>query len=307
MIVAVVNGGFSEERHSSRKSGKSISDALEALGHTVANVEYDENLLNSLKQAAPDAVFPVVQGKHHGDGAIQALLEMTGIPYVGSRPQAAAIINHKIICKQIWRAAGISTPAFFTYRNEEYEKDSFDDFKEKVKSNGLTLPVVVKAPTQGGRFGMVFAHDRLTFRELEGTFQYDSTLLVERYVKGCFITQGIIEVEGKMTTLPPVEIIDPSDAKFKRFSGGTTYRAHHFTPELQSEISRTTLEAADLTGAAGFARLDYHISNEELFLLEINAVPGLVPGYSDMCKCAEAAGHEYTALIGALLATARKR
>lgn len=303
MVVAVVSGGFSEEQHSSRESGRSVANALTALGHIVARVEYDENLLDSLKQAAPDVIFPIVQGKHHGDGAVQALLEMTGIPYVGSRPQAAAIINHKTICKQIWRAAGIPTPAFFTYCDEEYRKDSFGDFTEKVKLNSLTLPVVVKPPTQGSRFGMVFVQDSHTFRELEATFRYDSTLLVERYVEGRFITQGIIEVEGRMTTLPPVEIIDPSDDKFKRYSGGTTCRAHHFTPERLTEINRTTLDAATLTGVAGFARLDYHISNEELFLLEINAVPGLVPDYSDMCKCAVAAGYDYTALVGALLAT----
>jgi len=306
MKVAVVSGGFSEEQNASRKSGECIADALVKLRNTVQVIEYDVNLLHNLKQFSPDMAFHSVMGKHHGDGAVQALLELAGIPYVGSRSQGAAIINHKTICKKIWRAAGILTPDFFEYRYDEYKKDRFEDFQEKVKAHGMTLPIVVKSPTQGNRYGIVFVKDDIAFNELETCFHYDNILLAERYVKGNFITQGIIEINGTITVLPPVEVIDSSDAEFKLFPGGSATRAHNFSTEQLAEINRITLEAASLTGASGYARLDYHLSGGKLYLLEINAVPGLVPGYSSMPDCASAAGYNYVTFMDMLLAAGRK-
>ncbi|MDR2953160.1 MAG: hypothetical protein LBU82_07960 [Treponema sp.] len=306
MKVAVVSGGFSEENEASRKSGKCISGALETLGHNVFLIEYDENLISNLRKVSPDIVFHSVMGKYHGDGAVQALLEFAGMPYVGSRPQNAAIINHKTICKKIWRADGkIPTPDFFEYGYEEYKKDSFEKFQEKVKKNGLTLPIVAKPPTQGNRYGIVFVKDSLSFKELEASFCFDNVLLAERYVEGRFYTQGIIEINGKMTVLPPVEIIDSSDSEFKLFPGGSVTRAHDLTPECLEEISAITLNAAFLTGASCYGRLDYHLSGGKLQLLEINAVPGLIPGYSSMTDCAGQAGYDYAEFIDMLLATAK--
>jgi D-alanine-D-alanine ligase len=309
MKVAVVSGGFSEEQDSSRKSGKGIAGALEALGHEACVIEYDDNLINNIKKCSPDVVFPIVQGKHHSDGTVQALLELTGIAYTGSRPQSAAVINHKTICKKIWRAAGILTPDFFEYNYDEYIKDGYQNFIDRAENYGLTPPVVAKPPTQGGKFGIIFVRDELSFKELESSFGYDSTLLVEEYIKGQFFTQGIVEIGGIMTAFPPVEVIDNSNAEFKLFSReNSDSAAHDLSPEQVSEISRITLEAASLTGASGFARLDYHLSlsDGKLYLLEINAAPGLAPEYSHINKCAEAAGYDYNAFIDMLLATAKK-
>ena len=307
MKVAVVCGGFSEEQNPSRKSGECIAGALEKLSHTVEIIEYNEHLIGNLKKNAPDVVFHSVMGKHHGDGAVQALLELAAVPYTGSDPQSAAIINHKTICKKIWRAAGILTPDFFEYSYKEYKKDSFEDFCKKVNDNKMTLPLVVKAPTQGSRFGINFVKDNTSFKALDSVFCYDDVLLAETYVEGRFITQGIIEIDGKMTVLPPMELTDSSDAEFKLFPGGSAVCDPGLTAEQLAEIARRSLEAAYLTGASGYARLDYHLCGAEFYLLEINAVPGLIPGYSSMIDCAAAAGYDYVALIGMVLATACKR
>jgi len=306
MKVAVVCGGFSEEKDASRKSGKYAAQALEKLSHTVQIVEYDESLISNLKINAPDAVFHCVMGKHHGDGAVQALLELAGFPYTGSRPQGAAIINHKTICKKIWKSAGILTPDFFEYSYEEYKKDNFEDFCKKVNDNNMTLPVVVKAPTQGSRFGINFVNDSVSFKTLDSAFCFDDVLLVETFAEGRFITQGIIEIDGKMTALPPMELLDSSDAQFKFFPGGSPVRDPRLTVDRLTEITRRTLKAASLTGASCYARLDYHLSGAEFYLLEINAVPGLIPGYSSMIDCAAAAGYDYAALISMMLATANR-
>lgn len=306
MKVCIISGGFSKEQHSSRKTGKCVAKALEKLGHDVAVIEFNETLTSNLKAIDPDFIFPLVQGKHHGDGAVQALLELNRIPYVGSRPHSAAVINHKTLCKKIWRAENILTPDFFEYSCDEYKDDSFTDFERRVKKHGLKLPVVIKPPTQGSRFGMVFVNDSESFDKLAESFRHDQIMLVEAYVEGRFFTQGIIEIEGVMTALPPVEVLDDSRAEFKLYVGGSTVRSHDFSPEDISKISCTTLLAASLTGASGFARLDYHLSGGKLYLLEINAVPGLEPGYSSMVECALAGGYEYTDFIAALLKTAQK-
>ena len=303
--VAVVCGGFSEERHSSRKSGRGISEALAALGHTVAIIEYDGDLIGNIKNFAPDAVFPIVQGKHHGDGAVQSILELMGIPYVGTRPQYAAIINHKTICKNLWRTAGILTPDFFEYGSSEYAADDFDAFKARAAAHGLALPVVVKPPTQGGRHGMVFVKDESSFLMLNKSFSYDDALLAERYVEGRFITQGMVEIGGVMTVMPPVEVIDHADSEFKLFSGDIAVIPYRAEKGHIEDIGRISIKAASLTGASGFARLDYHLCGGALYLLEINAFPGLMPGYSSIIKCAEEAGYDYNTFVGMLLGSAR--
>jgi len=306
MTVAVVCGGFSEEQHSSRKSGLGIAGALETLGHTVFIIEYNADLIGSIKNVSPDVIFPIVQGKHHSDGAAAAIFELIGIPYVGTRPQYAAVINDKILCKKIWRAAGILTPDYFEYNYFEYIKDSFNNFSDKVKSFGFTLPVVVKPPTQGGKFGIVFVRDTATFDALENSFNYDKTLLAEKYIEGRFITQGIVEINGVKTALPPVEVIDTSADEYKVFARETAVSVpHNLPPKQVAELNEITLEAASLVGATGFARLDYHICGDKIHLLEINAAPGLATDYSHISKCAEAAGYEYNDFIGMILATAR--
>ena len=303
--VAVISGGFSEEQHSSRKSGKGIAEALIALGHTVSIIEYDSNLISNIKTFAPDAVFPIVQGKHHGDGAVQSILELLDIPYVGTSPPYAAIINHKTICKNLWRLSDIQTPDYFEYSSSEYEKDNFDSFKAKAAAHGIMPPIVVKPPTQGGRYGMVFVKDSRSFSNLKNSFRYDDTLLAERYVKGRFITQGMIEIDGIMTVMPPVEVIDYADSEFKLFSGNIAVVPFEGSDDIIDEIGRITLKAASLTGASCFARLDYHLCGDALYLLEINAFPGLMPGYSSLIKCAEEAGYDYNTFVGTLLRTAK--
>lgn len=307
MKVAVISGGFSEEQHASRDSAQSVAKALEELGHTAFMVEYDRDFPNKLINLSPDAVFPIVQGKYHGDGAVQAVLELIGIPYVGSRPPAAAIINHKTLCKRIWMSAGVSTPEFFEFDRKEYINCGFDEFKHKAA--GFDLPFVAKPPSQGGRYGMAFIRDEESYKALAPSFDYDETLLIERYVPGRFITQAIIEIDGKMTTLPPVEVIDDSDTEFKLYTGKYIdlrfIPASELEPELVREISKTSLYAAALVGASSHARLDYHYSGGKLYLLEINAVPGLIRGFSHMTKCSGFAGYEYPALVKMILDTAR--
>jgi D-alanine-D-alanine ligase-like ATP-grasp enzyme len=116
-----------------------------------------------------------------------------------------------------------------------------------------------------------------------------------------------MEINGKMTVLPPVEVIDNSQDELKLFDmGGSTIRTHDLNRECVCELNQITLNAAFLTGAAGFARLDYHLSGGKLYLLEINAVPGLIPGYSSMCVCAADAGYDYNTFINMLLAAAKQ-
>jgi D-alanine-D-alanine ligase len=141
---------------------------------------------------------------------------------------------------------------------------------------------------------------------LEDSFKYDAELLVEAYVEGRFFTQGVLEVDGELTALPPVEIIDSSGQEFKLYPGGSeVIKNISLTPEQLERINNSTLEAVKLTCVSGYARLDYHLSGGRFYLLEINAVPGLVPGYSSMTECAASAGYSYIELIEKLLSAAR--
>ncbi len=303
MIIAVLCGGTSEEQELSRASGESVMEALTTLGHAPVMVEYDEKCVEQIRAHGAETVFHIVQGKHHGDGAVQALLSLMGIPYTGSRPAAAAIINDKIACKRLWAASGIRTPAFFSMDRSGYEA-GYAAFVARCEAEGVGMPCVVKAPTQGSRHGMVFVDGEAAYERVRDVFRYDDVLLCERFVEGRFLTQGVIEQEGQMTVLPAVELLDASEARFKLFYGAQL-PSQAAPAAFAGTLAETSLRAAHCVGAGGHARLDYHLSGGRLELLEINAVPGLRRSYSDLLKCAKLAGWDYEELVRRILAAAR--
>jgi len=305
MKVVVLCGEFAMDQNEARASAAQVVDAIKRLGHETYLIDFDIEAVSKIREIAPDAAFQLSQGKSHSDGSAQTMLELIGIPYTGSRPYAAAIINHKTLCKRLWLSAGLRTPEYFELSYEEYKTGGFNGFLKKAVDNGLSLPLVVKAPTQSARIGMTFVIDEGSFIRAEDSFRYDDVLLIERYVEGRFLTHGLIEIDGKLTTLPPVEVIDVTDDKFKKYDGFTKAADHELTPDQLAEINYMSLEAARLTCASGVARLDYHLSDGKLYLLEINACPGLMRDCSDIIKCIDAAGLTYDELIGMILATAR--
>ena len=90
MRVAVLKGGRSLERTVSLRSGARVEDALERLGHDVIPIDVGEDLVDRLQSSRPDVAFVALHGRGGEDGTVQELLEVLGVPYTGSGPNACA-------------------------------------------------------------------------------------------------------------------------------------------------------------------------------------------------------------------------
>jgi D-alanine--(R)-lactate ligase len=235
-----------------------------------------------------DLVFPVLHGKLGEDGAMQGLLEISGIPYIGCDIQSSALCMDKSLAYVVARSAGIATPNFWTVlANENIDPDR------------LTYPVFVKPARSGSSFGVskVSKKDEL-LSAVETARQYDSKVLIEEAVVGSEVGCAIL---GNDADLIAGEVDQIS------LSGGF-FRIHQESkPESGSENSTITVPA-DIPaesralvqetakaiyralGCGGLARVDTFLKEDGTVVLnEVNTLPGMT-SYSRYPRMMEAAG-----------------
>src|SRR5919201_3828027 len=112
--VAVLKGGRSLERQVSLRSGARVEDALARLGHDVVAIDVGADLVERLRDEAPEVAFVALHGRDGEDGTVQELLELLDIPYTASGVSACIRSMDKVLTKYMLVRAGIPTPPFFT-------------------------------------------------------------------------------------------------------------------------------------------------------------------------------------------------
>ncbi len=108
--VLILSGGISHERDISLKSGRKVADGLTSHGMSVELRDPDGTLIEHLRDHPPEVVWPVLHGASGEDGALRALLEMLGIPFVGSSANASRIAWNKPVAKSLVERAGVASP-----------------------------------------------------------------------------------------------------------------------------------------------------------------------------------------------------
>ena len=305
MKVAIVYGGTSSEAGASTKNARSIEKVLRQKGYDVCMLEYGRDMVHTLRQEKADIVYLCVQGKYHGDGTLQAMLDHEGIPYTGSRTHAAMLINDKILCKFLFDHYGVPTPRWTILRKEEYERGDFD-------YSALGYPFVAKAPSQGGSFGIELIRTPEDLPKMAHVFQYDDPILLEEFIDGGFYTVGLFEKEGKLITLKCVEGVETlSGARVHKkndltlFTGEYGVEPPKLDEKLLHEMERTAEKVFKITGAKDVGRVDFMVSHDggRIYTLEINAVPGL-KRESLMPREAEYSGIAYEEMVEDILLSA---
>lgn len=305
MKIAIVYGGYSSERKASTENAHYIEKALGESGYETCMVPYGKNLVSTLREMGAQIVYVCVQGKGHGDGTIQAILEQEGILFTGSGSHAAAIINDKILSKLLFEHYGIRTPKWQILTKEAYENGEFD-------ADAFGYPFVAKAPSEGGSFGISLIRSREELSKIEGVFAYESPILIESFIKGEFYTIGILERGGKVHTLPCVKGVELQDGRenkdpesLKVFTGDYGVRSADLPEETILLMEQMAKRVFAVTGAEDIARIDFMVSQEDgtPYVLEINAVPGLKPR-SLLPGEAKMAGMAYQELIEGILLSA---
>jgi D-alanine-D-alanine ligase len=305
--VAVLKGGRSLERTVSLRSGARVEDALERLGHDVVAIDVGEDLVDRLRSARPDVAFVALHGRGGEDGTVQELLEVLGVPYTASGPNACVRCLDKVVTKHTLRDAGIPTPDFYAFSQAAFEELGAGRALPAIEER-LDFPIVVKPAGQGSALGIKFARTAADVPgALVAALSYDTKVVLERYVDGRDLAVSVLDGPDGPEALPVVEAI-PTSEDFYDFEaryefGRTRFVCPADLPEEQAvRAQELALASWRALGCAGFARVDLMLDavGGSLTVLEANAIPGLTDT-SLLPLAADAAGIGFDALVARIL------
>ncbi len=304
--IVVLMGGPSAEREVSLNTGKAILQALQAKQYNAVGVEIEPTrLFDQLKECNCDIVFNAIHGKYGEDGYLQGALELLQIPYTGSSVLANALAMDKVVSKRLFVAGNVSTPRFTVYE----KADISDDLTQKIIAD-YSLPVVIKAATQGSSIGVSIVEDAADLaKAIDDAFKYSDNILVEEFVQGRELTVAVWGNEAK-AALPIIEIV-PHSGKYDYQSKYTKGATEYIVPAqidavLTGKIQDMALKAFKLLGCKGIARVDVMLGKDNVpYVLEVNTVPGMT-ATSLVPKAARAVGISFEDLCEKLLLMAIK-
>jgi D-alanine-D-alanine ligase len=278
--VVVLSGGISHERDVSLRSGRRVADALTRLGFTVRTLDSDPRLLPTLLEQRPGIIWPVLHGASGEDGSLRSLLDVAGLPYIGTRGDAARLAWDKPTAKRIVGTAGGDTPRSVTLTREVFREIGAHAAIDAILA-AFPEPAVVKPARGGSAQGVTVVDeaDRLP-RAMMDAFTYADEALIEAKVVGTEIAVGVIEHEDGPQALPAVEIVPRSGVYGfdERYTAGAT---RFYTPaRIPAEAATAAGELAVLAHTALGLR---HLSRSDMIVdadgrpwfLEVNVMPGL--------------------------------
>lgn len=290
--IGVLLGGLSAEREISLMTGAAVCQALRDRGYHIVPIDIHADGAWMMRLREIDVAFLALHGKFGEDGAVQGVLELAGVPYTGSGVLASALAMNKPMAKRVWATCGLPTPPW-----QIIEKNSSWELRTE-----LTYPVVVKPCAEGSSVGVSIARSPEMFHAgLAKAFRYDPQALVETYIPGKEVTVGIVGDQA----LGAMEII--AKGEFHSYEVKYTAGREEFIlpPQLPMAVYERLLTVAlaahRALGCADYSRVDTRINERgEIFLLEVNTLPGLTP-LSWLPRIAEYGGLSYSELVEAIL------
>jgi D-alanine---(R)-lactate ligase len=249
-----------------------------------------------------DVVLPVLHGKLGEDGAMQGLLELSGLPYAGCDIQSSAVCMDKSLAYMVARAAGIATPNFWTVTaTENIDPDQF------------TYPVFVKPARSGSSFGVSKASrkDELP-SAVEAARQYDSKVLIEEAVVGsevgcAILGNGLDLVAGEVDQIALSHGFFRIHQETEPESGSenaTVTVPADISDEARSLVQETAKAVYRVLGCRGLSRVDMFLKEDgHVVLNEVNTLPGMT-SYSRYPRMMAAAGLPLAEVIDRMLSLA---
>lgn len=292
--IAIVCGGYSGEYEISINSAKSVKKNLDpqkyksyiivilknnwyCLKDDETHIPVDKNDFSIIfdgKKVVFDAVFNAIHGIPGENGELLGYFEMLNIPYTSSSFTTSALTFHKEFCKRIAASHGANVPPSIIINKKEGRYDS-QDIIEK-----LGLPLFVKPTCNGSSVGVSKVKSAEEFdKAVAMAFKNGNQVMCERFVKGREFACSVMEFKGKMMVLPLTEIISKNEF-FDYEAKYTSGKAEEITPANvgeaeEIEIKATSAMLYEKLECKGFARFDYILSDEALFFIEVNIVPGM--------------------------------
>ncbi|MEM7703436.1 MAG: D-alanine--D-alanine ligase [Pseudomonadota bacterium] len=300
--VAVLMGGWANEREVSLMSGAGVCDALEMKGYRVTPIDMDRDVAVKLAEAKPDVVFNALHGVPGEDGSVQGMLDLMGVPYTHSGLATSVIAIDKQLTKQALTPHGIPMPGGrIVPCGELYERDP------------LPRPYVLKPVNEGSSVGVAIITEDSNVgnpiaRDASGPWQEFAELLAEPFIKGRELTTAVIDGPDGPKALGVTELIIEQgfyDYEHKYTEGRTQHVCPaKIPPEIAALCEEYALKAHRALGCHGTSRTDYRWDDElgegGLFVLETNTQPGMTP-LSLVPEQATHAGIDYAELVDLLV------
>jgi D-alanine-D-alanine ligase len=314
---------------------EAIAEALRQRGCRVTFLEGDTALQDRLRELQPDICFNICEG-HFGDAReaqVPALLEMLRLPYTGSKVLTLALTLDKPMTKRVLTFHGLPTPPFQVFERADEPLDP-----------ELSFPLFVKPSGQGTGMGIsaqsiVRTRDQLRTQVDRMLEAYQEPVLVERFISGRDITVGIVgnlqppvawrtpeneaapRIVRGLSFLPPLEIelgayaeeegwVYTGRAKVELADKLNYICPAPLTPDQVEELNWLAAATFRVTGCLDVARVDFRLDEadgDKPYILEVNPLPGLSPGISDLVIEAQAADIDHPELVNLILDAALER
>jgi lysine 2,3-aminomutase len=309
------DSGDPEAEYDSFETVRAIQNALIRHGLDACIIEQDENLAEKLRANGVTMVFNIAEGRggRGREAQVPALLDYLGIPCTGADPVALGISLDKSLTKTLAAAAGVRVPFSVLLRSSA----------ESLPA-GLPYPLIVKPNAEGSGKGLSEHCVAENESELREILQSECPacpdgVLAEQYLGGREFTVALIGNGGSLRAFPPMELLYRRDTQrafrvysyrvksdFKQY---VDYRCPAaLTPEDELELTESAKKVFCALGCRDVARADFRMDGEgRIYFLEINPLPGLAPGYSDLPMITAAAGISYDGTVCAIYDAAAER
>ncbi|MGZ8736134.1 MAG: D-alanine--D-alanine ligase family protein [Nocardioides sp.] len=309
--VVVLAGGLSHERDVSLRSGRRVAEVLRDAGVEVEERDADAALLPALRSSPPDCVIPLLHGETGEDGALREVLELIGVPYVGSRPDACRVAFDKPVAKTVVARAGLHTPQAVSLPHETFRELGAVAVMDALIAS-LGLPLIVK-PTRGGSaLGCSVVPDAEALPSaMVDAFAYGDTALVEQLVLGTEVAVPVVDTGDGPRALPAVAI-QPDGGVYDytaRYTAGSTEFVvpAKLSDDVAAEVARVAVAAHEALGLRDLSRSDLIVGADgTIWFLEVNVAPGLTET-STVPLSVQAAGLDLGTLVADLVRGAVER
>ncbi len=330
--------GMSKDQWADLDSERTINaliDSIQSGGHACEFLEGDISLFDAVRKYRPDICFNIAEG-HFGDGReahVPSMLEMMRIPYTGSKVLTMALTLDKPMTKRVLHYHELPTPAFQVFeRNDE------------PLNHDMVFPLFVKPSREGTGMGVSaksIIHDETELHERVAYVleRYKQPALVERYIEGREVTVGVVgnligpvahriprdegapRIQAGLRFLPPMEVdlvpfVESDVVYSNRLKVDLADKLNYLCPapiddeDLIDDLNWYTAAVFRVTGALDVSRVDFRLDihdNLKPYILEINPLPGLSPGISDLVIEAAGEGIGHAELVNMILDTALRR
>lgn len=309
--VVILFGGPSSEHEVSLSSAKNILENIDRelfdilpilitkdCQYVIDGISFNEIVgIEEIKKRNIEVVFPMLHGTYGEDGTLQKKLEEAHIPFVFSSSHASSLAIDKNKTNEILHSHNILIPksSIITKMNIEHD---------------CSYPIIVKPIDEGSSVGLFKCNDGGEYRNsLEKIFENHNEMLVQEFIQGREFTCGVIEKNAVIVPLVATEVIltkgETFDYNAKYTIGGCEeITPAHIDKELMERVQSLAVHCHSIVGCKSLSRTDMILQGEELYVLEINTIPGMTKT-SFIPAEAKACGYSMKELITILIESAK--